>query len=62
MMSENELLCDMIGKFWLERFRDGWESCTHKKAVAAAAFTLIWNVSSTVARIWAGIRTFLKLT
>ncbi|XP_020103235.1 reticulon-like protein B21 isoform X2 [Ananas comosus] len=41
------------GKFWLERVRDGWESCTHKKAVAAAAFTLIWNVSSTVARIWA---------
>ncbi|XP_073003357.1 uncharacterized protein [Typha latifolia] len=41
------------GKFWLERFRDGWESCTHKKAVAAAVFTLIWNVSSTVARIWA---------
>lgn len=41
------------GKFWLERFRDGWESCTHKKAVAAAVFTLIWNLSSTVARIWA---------
>ncbi|RWW29623.1 hypothetical protein GW17_00005838 [Ensete ventricosum] len=42
------------GNFWVERIRDGWESCTHKKAVAAAVFTLIWNISSTVARIWAG--------
>ncbi|XP_008790667.2 reticulon-like protein B21 [Phoenix dactylifera] len=41
------------GKFWLERTRDGWESCTHKKAVVAAIFTLIWNLSSIVARIWA---------
>uniref|UniRef100_A0A453EIV7 Reticulon domain-containing protein n=1 Tax=Aegilops tauschii subsp. strangulata TaxID=200361 RepID=A0A453EIV7_AEGTS len=42
------------GKFWLERFRDAWESCSHKKAVVAAVFTLVWNVSSTVARVWAG--------
>lgn len=42
------------GNFWVERIRDGWESCTHKKAVAAAIFTLIWNISCTVARIWAG--------
>ncbi|KAM3348374.1 hypothetical protein ACQJBY_021952 [Aegilops geniculata] len=41
------------GKFWLERFRDAWESCSHKKAVVAAVFTLVWNVSSTVARVWA---------
>ncbi|KAF0898875.1 hypothetical protein E2562_011934 [Oryza meyeriana var. granulata] len=41
------------GRFWLERFRDGWESCSHKKAVVAAIFTLVWNVSSTVARVWA---------
>ncbi|XP_065013953.1 reticulon-like protein B21 isoform X2 [Musa acuminata AAA Group] len=41
------------GNFWVERIRDGWESCSHKKAVAAAIFTLIWNISSTVARIWA---------
>ncbi|KAJ0989545.1 hypothetical protein J5N97_007901 [Dioscorea zingiberensis] len=40
------------GKFWLARVRDGWESCTHKKAVAAAIFTVLWNLSSTVARIW----------
>ena len=33
--------------------RDAWESCSHKKAVVAAVFTLVWNVSSTVARIWA---------
>ncbi len=44
----------MAGRFWLERFRDGWESCSHKKAVVAAVFTLVWNVSSTVARVWAG--------
>ncbi|KAJ3698383.1 hypothetical protein LUZ61_002088 [Rhynchospora tenuis] len=41
------------GKFWVERFRDGWEACTHKKAVVAALFTLFWNVSSTTARVWA---------
>ncbi|KAK8913727.1 Reticulon-like protein B21 [Platanthera zijinensis] len=41
------------GKFWLARFRDGWDTCTHKKAIAIAIFTLIWNLSSTVARIWA---------
>ncbi|KAG6482480.1 hypothetical protein ZIOFF_059111 [Zingiber officinale] len=41
------------GKFWVARFRDGWESCTHKKAVTAAVFTLIWNISSTATRIWA---------
>lgn len=40
-------------KFWLARFQDGWESCTHKKAIAFALFTLIWNISSTIARIWA---------
>ncbi|KAJ8497279.1 hypothetical protein OPV22_007831 [Ensete ventricosum] len=42
-----------LGKFWLDRLRDGWESCTHKKAAAAAIFALIWNISSAVARIWA---------
>ncbi|XP_042428621.1 reticulon-like protein B21 isoform X2 [Zingiber officinale] len=42
-----------FGKFWVARFRDGWESCTHKKAVTAAVFTLIWNISSTATRIWA---------
>jgi len=41
------------GKFWLERLWDAWESCSHKKAVVAAMFTLVWNVSSTVARVWA---------
>ncbi|KAJ1256173.1 hypothetical protein BS78_K073400 [Paspalum vaginatum] len=41
------------GRFWLARLRDAWESCSHKKAVVAAVFTLVWNVSSTVARVWA---------
>ncbi|KAI3936134.1 hypothetical protein MKW92_006140 [Papaver armeniacum] len=41
------------GKFWIRRFQDAWNSCTHKKAVALAGFTLVWNLSSIVARIWA---------
>ncbi|XP_019058546.1 PREDICTED: reticulon-like protein B21 [Tarenaya hassleriana] len=40
-------------QFWVRRFRDAWESCTHKKAVALAIFTLVWNLSSVVARVWA---------
>lgn len=42
------------GKFWIGRFRDAWDSCSHKKAVAVGIFTLVWNLSSVVARIWAG--------
>ncbi|XP_058114094.1 reticulon-like protein B21 isoform X2 [Magnolia sinica] len=41
------------GEFWVRRFQDAWDTCTHKKAVAAAIFTVIWNLSSVVARIWA---------
>ncbi|KAL2502215.1 Reticulon-like protein B21 [Forsythia ovata] len=41
------------GTFWIRRFRDAWESCSHKKAVGFAIFTLVWNLSSMVARIWA---------
>ncbi|MCL7021651.1 hypothetical protein MKW94_025785 [Papaver nudicaule] len=41
------------GKFWIRRFRDAWDSCSHKKAVALAGFTLVWNLSSVVARVWA---------
>ncbi|XXG51867.1 hypothetical protein AAC387_Pa03g0336 [Persea americana] len=41
------------GKFWVRRFRDAWDSCTHKKVVAATMFTFIWNSSSITARIWA---------
>nr|XP_027065857.1 reticulon-like protein B21 [Coffea arabica] len=37
------------GVFWIRRFRDAWESCSHKKAVAFAIFTLVWNLSSIVA-------------
>ncbi|XP_057514656.1 reticulon-like protein B21 [Actinidia eriantha] len=40
-------------KFWVRRFKDAWESCSHKKAVAFGIFTLVWNLSSVVARIWA---------
>ncbi|PIN03324.1 hypothetical protein CDL12_24155 [Handroanthus impetiginosus] len=41
------------GTFWIRRFRDAWDSCSHKKAVGFAIFTLVWNLSSIVARIWA---------
>ncbi|XP_057727240.1 reticulon-like protein B21 [Arachis stenosperma] len=39
--------------FWIRRFRDAWDSCSHKKAVALGIFGLVWNLSSVVARIWA---------
>lgn len=42
------------GKFWVGRIEDAWKTCTHKKAVAVAIFTLVWNLSSILARIWAG--------
>ncbi|KAG6628076.1 reticulon-like protein B21 [Carya illinoinensis] len=41
-----------IAKFWVRRFHDIWDSCSHKKAVAAATVFLVLNLSSTVARIW----------
>ncbi|XP_019415547.1 PREDICTED: reticulon-like protein B21 isoform X2 [Lupinus angustifolius] len=39
--------------FWIHRFRDAWDSCSHKKAVALGIFGLVWNLSSVIARIWA---------
>ncbi|KAK4431855.1 Reticulon-like protein B21 [Sesamum alatum] len=47
------------GTFWIRRFRDAWESCSHKKAVGFAIFTLVWNLSSVVARIWAVFMLFV---
>ncbi|KAG2372249.1 hypothetical protein LR48_Vigan05g043900 [Vigna angularis] len=38
--------------FWIGRFHDAWDSCSHKKVVALAIFCLAWNLSSLVARIW----------
>ncbi|KAK4344419.1 hypothetical protein RND71_037513 [Anisodus tanguticus] len=40
------------GTFFIQYIRDAWESCTHKKAVGFAIFTLVWNFSSIIARIW----------
>ncbi|XP_073155855.1 uncharacterized protein [Henckelia pumila] len=40
------------GTFWIRRFSDAWESCSHKKAVGFAIFSLVWNLSSVIARIW----------
>ncbi|XP_074371550.1 uncharacterized protein LOC141712480 [Apium graveolens] len=48
-----------FGKFWILRVRDAWESCSHKKAVGFFIFTLIWNLSSMVARIWAVFMVFV---
>lgn len=42
------------GTFWIRRFSDVWESCSHKKAVGFAIFSLVWNLSSVIARIWTG--------
>ncbi|CAL0304929.1 unnamed protein product [Lupinus luteus] len=39
--------------FWIRRFQDAWDSCSHKKAVALGIFGLVWNLSSVIARIWA---------
>ncbi|KAL7193410.1 hypothetical protein ACSBR2_025092 [Camellia fascicularis] len=47
------------GTFWIRRFGDAWESCSHKKAVAFGIFTLGWNLSSVVARIWAVFMLFV---
>ncbi|KAL2929951.1 Reticulon-like protein B21 [Bienertia sinuspersici] len=47
------------GNFWIGRFRDAWESCSHKKAAAFAIFTLVWNFSSVVARAWAAFMLFV---
>ncbi|KAL1217540.1 Reticulon-like protein B21 [Cardamine amara subsp. amara] len=49
------------GKFWVRRFRDAWETCNHKKAVALALFTLVWNLSSVIARVWAAFMLFVAL-
>ncbi|KAI4335560.1 hypothetical protein L6164_014196 [Bauhinia variegata] len=45
--------------FWVRRFRDAWDSCSHKKAVALGIFGLVWNLSSVVARIWAVFMLFV---
>ncbi|XP_006600547.1 reticulon-like protein B21 isoform X2 [Glycine soja] len=44
-----------FANFWIRRFRDAWDSCSHKKAVALGIFGLVWNLSSVVARIWSDI-------
>ncbi|XP_076911321.1 uncharacterized protein LOC143569239 [Bidens hawaiensis] len=41
------------GTFWIRRSKDAWDSCSQKKAVVFGVFTLVWNLSSIVARIWA---------
>ncbi|KAG6770182.1 hypothetical protein POTOM_025854 [Populus tomentosa] len=55
----NKTQCE--GKFWIRRFRDAWDSCSHKKAVALGIFSLVWNLSSMVARIWAVFMMFVAV-
>ncbi|RAL37728.1 hypothetical protein DM860_000422 [Cuscuta australis] len=47
------------GKFWGRRYRDTWESCRHKKAVAFGFFALLWNLSSFSARLWAAFMLYV---
>lgn len=47
------------GKFWIRRFRDAWESCSQKKGVGFFVFTVVWNLSSIVARVWAVFMLFV---
>lgn len=48
-----------LGIFLIQRFREAWESCSHKKAIAFAIFTLVWKSSSSVARVWAAFMLFV---
>lgn len=47
------------GKFWIRRFKDAWETCSQKKGVGFFVFTVVWNLSSIVARIWAVFMLFV---
>ncbi|XP_073044172.1 uncharacterized protein [Primulina eburnea] len=49
------------GIFWIRRFIDVWESCTHKKAVGFATFSLVWNLSSVIARLWTVFMLYVAL-
>ncbi|KAH9299223.1 hypothetical protein KI387_030905, partial [Taxus chinensis] len=40
------------GRFMLLRFRDAWNSCSHKKGVVVTVFLLMWNFSTVTARLW----------
>ncbi|KAK3189685.1 hypothetical protein Dsin_029246 [Dipteronia sinensis] len=59
--SSHSMQLTAYGKFWIRRFRDAWDSCSHKKAMAVAIFTLVWNLSSIVARTWAAFMLFVAL-
>ncbi|KAL1817707.1 hypothetical protein ACET3Z_020281 [Daucus carota] len=48
-----------FGKFWIQRFKDAWESCSQKKGVGFFVFTIVWNLSSIVARVWAVFMLFV---
>lgn len=43
---------DGYGRFMLLRFRDAWNTCSHKKGVVIAVFLFLWNFSTVTARLW----------
>ncbi|CAO2841413.1 unnamed protein product [Amaranthus hypochondriacus] len=47
------------GNFWVCRFQDAWDSCSHKKALLFAIFSVVWNFASVVARAWAAFMLFV---
>ncbi|EPS63768.1 hypothetical protein M569_11016, partial [Genlisea aurea] len=48
------------GRFWTRRFRDAWESCSHKKVVAFVVFALVWNsMMPLVTRLWTAFMLFV---
>ncbi|XP_057864798.1 uncharacterized protein LOC131072603 isoform X2 [Cryptomeria japonica] len=40
------------GLSMLLRFRDAWNTCSHKKGVLVAVFLFLWNYSTVTARLW----------
>ncbi|KMZ56857.1 hypothetical protein ZOSMA_90G00280 [Zostera marina] len=53
LLSSYSSQLSLYGKVWTERCSDIWSSCAYKKVFGVIAFTLIWNLCSTVTRIWA---------
>ncbi|XP_051150153.1 uncharacterized protein LOC127264695 [Andrographis paniculata] len=41
-----------FGIYWVKKIMDVWKSCRHKKAIGVLALSVIWNVCSTIVRIW----------
>ncbi|KMZ66564.1 hypothetical protein ZOSMA_294G00160 [Zostera marina] len=51
-LSAYSLQIERYATFLLNRARDAWDTCTHKKAAAATTFVVLWNLFSPSARAW----------